>query len=194
MMNDPILNSPMDFGSPFGSPANYGGNNYPANAQGNDAVAMMERNLQEAQERYNAMRQQRTPMMQHYQRPTSTPIWDEISRIQDSLSCNQMQYLEQVPEYNESFGNVAVILNREYMRLMRPLVEQTQDGKQALQHHLEVLKKLVKQSKDAADQQAMLMSDYTQHYSHLTFDQYLQLRNGGAKPEGEKSTKKKNNQ
>lgn len=167
---DPILNQGFDFSSPFSgaSQAAHGGG---------DSLATIERNLQEAQQRYDALRQQREPMMQHYQQPSPTPIWDEISRIQDSLSSNQMQYLEQVPEYKESFSSVAVILNREYMRLMRPVVEGTQDGKQALQHHLEVLRRLVKQAKDAADQQAMLMQDYTQHYSHLTFDQYLKLRN-----------------
>ena len=189
---DPILNTSLDFGSPFtGAKAVDATQPY-----SQDSLAMIERNLQEAQERYNALRQQRTPMMQHYQQQTNTPIWDEISRIQDSLSSNQTQYLEAIPEYKDSFSNVAVILNREYMRLMRPIVESTPDGKAALQRHLEVIRRLVKQAKDAADQQAMLMSDYTQHYSHLTFEQYLQLRNGN-KSSGEQektpSSKRKPN-
>lgn len=176
---DPILNSGIDFSSPFSGASRAAGNgSLGGNIPGcGDSLALIERNMQEAQERYNALRQQRTPMMQHYQQPSPTPIWDEISRIQDSLSSNQMQYLEQVPEYADSFSAVAMILNREYMKLMRPIVEGTPDGKQALQHHLDVMRRLVKQAKDAADQQAMLMQDYTQHYSHLTFDQYLKLRN-----------------
>lgn len=180
---DPILNSSMDFSNPYpGSMNGMNGMNPYSVPSGNsqDSLSLIEQNLQQAQEQYAALRKQRAPMMQHYQPPSSTPIWDEISRIQDSLSSNQLNYLEAIPEYNKSFNAVAIILNREYMRLMRPLVEQTQDGKVALQHHLEVLRRLVKQAKDEADQQAMLMSDYTQHYSHLTFDQYLQLRNGGA--------------
>lgn len=180
---DPILNSSMDFSNPYpGSMSDMGGMRpYPV-PSGNtqDSLSLIEQNLQQVQEQYAALRKQRAPMMQHYQQPSSTPIWDEISRIQDSLSSNQLNYLEAIPEYNKSFNAVAAILNREYMRLMRPLVEQTQDGKVVLQHHLEVLRRLVKQAKDEADQQAMLMSDYTQHYSHLTFDQYLQLRNENA--------------
>lgn len=180
---DPILNSSMDFSNPYpGSMNDMGGMRpYPV-PSGNtqDSLSLIEQNLQQVQEQYAALRKQRAPMMQHYQQPSSTPIWDEISRIQDSLSSNQLNYLEAIPEYNKSFNAVAAILNREYMRLMRPLVEQTQDGKVVLQHHLEVLRRLVKQAKDEADQQAMLMSDYTQHYSHLTFDQYLQLRNENA--------------
>lgn len=169
---DPILNTSIDFSSPFS------GASQACNGDGGgDSLAAIERNMQEMQQRYQALRQQREPMVQRYQQPSPTPIWDEISRIQDSLSSNQMQYLEQVPEYKDSFSAVALILNREYMRLMRPVVEGTSDGKQALQHHLDVLRRLVKQAKDAADQQAMLMQDYTQHYSHLTFDQYLKLRN-----------------
>lgn len=166
-MNDPLLSSPFDYNSPFM------GNT--SQQQGAESIATMERNLQEAQERYNASRQQRSPMMQRFPQPTTTPVWDEISRIQDSLSSNQLQMLESIPEYAESFNSITSILNREYMRIMRPVVEATADGKQALQHHLEVLKRLVKQAKDDADRQAMLMNDYTQHYSHLTFDQYMQM-------------------
>lgn len=180
---DPILDTSLDFATRYNPYSN------PASENPQDSLAMIEQNLQQAQERYAALRKQRAPMLQHYQQPSSTPIWDEISRIQDSLSSNQLKYLESITEYNESFNQVAIILNREYMRLMRPLVEQTQDGKEALQHHLEVLRRLVKQAKDEADQQAMLMSDYTQHYSHLTFDQYLQLIRGNSVPSSEPSAK-----
>ena len=36
------------------------------------------------------------------------------------------------------------ILNREYMKMMRPVVENTKDGKEALQNHLSLIKKLKK--------------------------------------------------
>lgn len=184
---DPILDNSIDFtgGSYDNTPYQIGRSNP---LPGQDSLALMERNLQEAQERYNALRSQRAPMMQRYQHPTSTPIWDEISRIQDSLSSNQIQFLESNPEYSESFSKVAVILNREYMRMMRPIVESTPDGKQALQRHLDVLKRLVKQAKDAADQQAMLMADYTKNYSHLTFEQYLKMINENKKAKKHEDT------
>lgn len=180
---DPILNTPIDFNSPFsGTPAissdAYNRAMASQRAYSQDPMVALEHNLKEAQERYDTLLQQRVPMMQRYQPPTSTPIWDEISRIQDSLSSNQMRYLESIPEYADSFNSLAIILNREYMKLMRPIVETTPDGKAALQKHLGIINRLVKQAKDEADQQAMLMQDYTQHYSHLTFEQYLKLKRG----------------
>lgn len=178
---DPILsNNGLDFSSPF-----LGGNGYqmPGNYgnASNDAIALMERNVAEAQERLNQVKQQRSqsPMLQHVQQATSTPIWDEISRIQDTLSNSQLAYLESVPDYSESFNNLAQLLNREYMRIMRPIVEATPDGKATLQKHLEILRRLVKQSKDAADQQAMLIQDYTRNFPHFTFKQYMELRERG---------------
>lgn len=192
---DPILNTPIDFNSPFsGTPAissdAYNRAMASQRAYSQDPMAALEHNLKEAQERYDTLLQQRAPMMQRYQPPTSTPIWDEISRIQDSLSSNQMRYLESIPEYADSFNALAIILNREYMKLMRPIVEATPDGKAALQKHLGIINRLVKQAKDEADQQAMLMQDYTQHYSHLTFEQYLKLKRGEepspAKPQSSK--------
>lgn len=192
---DPILNAPIDFNSPFSGTSAVGGDAYnramaSQRAYSQDPMVTLEHNLKEAQERYDTLLQQRVPMMQRYQPPTSTPIWDEISRIQDSLSSNQMRYLESIPEYADSFNSLAVILNREYMKLMRPIVEATPDGKEALQKHLGIINRLVKQAKDEADQQAMLMQDYTQHYSHLTFEQYLKLKrdegSSPAKPQGSK--------
>lgn len=192
---DPILNTQLDFSSPFsGTPAinadAYGRTMVGQRAYTQDPVVALERNLKDAQERYDAIRQQRAPMMQRYQPPTSTPIWDEISRIQDSLSSNQMRYIESIPEYAESFNTLAVILNREYMKLMRPIVEATPDGKAALQKHLEIVNRLVKQAKDDADQQAMLVQDYTQHYSHLTFEQYLKLKRGEESSPSSRKTNK----
>lgn len=192
---DPILNAPIDFNSPFSGTSAISSDAYnramaSQRAYSQDPMAALEHNLKEAQERYDTLLQQRAPMMQRYQPPTSTPIWDEISRIQDSLSSNQMRYLESIPEYADSFNSLAIILNREYMKLMRPIVEATPDGKAALQKHLGIINRLVKQAKDEADQQAMLMQDYTQHYSHLTFEQYLKLKRGEepspAKPQSSK--------
>lgn len=192
---DPILNAPIDFNSPFSGTSAISSDAYNRaitnqRAYSQDPMVALEHNLKEAQERYDTLLQQRAPMMQRYQPPTSTPIWDEISRIQDSLSSNQMRYLESIPEYADSFNALAIILNREYMKLMRPIVEATPDGKAALQKHLGIINRLVKQAKDEADQQAMLMQDYTQHYSHLTFEQYLKLKRGEepspAKPQGSK--------
>lgn len=192
---DPILNAPIDFNSPFSGTSAISSDAYNRaitnqRAYSQDPMVALEHNLKEAQERYDTLLQQRAPMMQRYQPPTSTPIWDEISRIQDSLSSNQMRYLESIPEYADSFNALAIILNREYMKLMRPIVEATPDGKAALQKHLGIINRLVKQATDEADQQAMLMQDYTQHYSHLTFEQYLKLKRGEepspAKPQGSK--------
>lgn len=192
---DPILNTPIDFNSPFSGTSAISSDAYnramaSQRAYSQDPMVALEHNLKEAQERYDTLLQQRAPMMQRYQPPTSTPVWDEISRIQDSLSSNQMRYLESIPEYADSFNSLAIILNREYMKLMRPIVEATPDGKAALQKHLGIINRLVKQAKDEADQQAMLMLDYTQHYSHLTFEQYLKLKRGEepspTRPQGSK--------
>lgn len=182
---DPILNTQLDFSSPFQGTTAVNADAYNRAMAGQqaytqDSLVTLERNLQDAEEKYKAICAQRNPMMQRYQPPTSTPIWDEISRIQDSLSSNQMKYLESMQEYVDSFNALAVILNREYMKLMRPIVEATPDGKATLQKHLEILTRLVKQAKDAADQQNLMMQDYMQHYSHLTYEQYLKLKRGEA--------------
>jgi len=70
------------------------------------------------------------------------------------------------------------VLQREYMRIMRPTVEQTKDGKDALDKHLTLLKRLVKTAKDEADKKTQLMDEYMTKYSHLTWQEFAKMKKG----------------
>lgn len=74
------------------------------------------------------------------------------------------------------------------MRLMRPIVEGTQDGKAALENHLALIRQLKKKATKEADRNMELFNEYTQHYSDMTYSEFLQMKNGAAKEK--KSTKK----
>lgn len=106
------------------------------------------------------------------------PTWDEIDRIVSSLSDKEARYLQANEEFKDSSNVVAAILQREYMRIMRPIVEQTKDGKDALDKHLTLLKRLVKTAKDEADKKSQLMDEYMTKYSHLTWQEYMKMKKG----------------
>lgn len=106
---------------------------------------------------------------------SQTPIWDEIDRITRSLSEKEFAFLNDDDEFRKSQGIVEGILTREYLKVMRPIVEKTQDGNEALKHHLSILQDKVKEARNQSDKRDAMFSDYMTNHSDITFDEYLKL-------------------
>lgn len=104
--------------------------------------------------------------------------WDEIDRITSGLSEKEFRFLQDNTEFQESSNTVQAILQREYMRIMRPIVENTKDGKDALDKHLTLLRRLVKSVKDESDRRDAMLNDYITNYANITFDEYLKMKKG----------------
>lgn len=109
---------------------------------------------------------------------SKTPTWDEIDKIMDGLTDSQKSYLNENQEFVDSYNEVANILQREYLRVMRPLVEQTKDGKDALDKHLTLIKRLKKSALQADESERALMNEYITKYSHLTWQQFMEIKQG----------------
>lgn len=131
-------------------------------------------------EKEQAMLQQKLLQLkqgsQQPQQPQQSPVWDEIDRLTSSLSDKEYAALAANKEFQESNSNVMTILQREYMRIMRPIVEGTKDGKEALDKHLTLLKSLVKGAKEESAQRDAMLTEYMTQYSHLTWKQYVELK------------------
>ena len=105
---------------------------------------------------------------------SKTPIWDEIDKIMDGLTESQKGYLNQNKDFAESYQDVANILQREELKIIRPLVEQTKDGKEALERHLVLIKKLKKSALQEEDKNMALWKDYIANHSDKTWQEYLE--------------------
>lgn len=103
-----------------------------------------------AESQLNALREQERRLMEQLQQghqpqprqaQNSSPIWDEIDKEFDSLTTMQQKALTENDDYREAYAAVQEILNREFLRIMRPIVENTPDGQKALSRQLSVIKK-----------------------------------------------------
>lgn len=113
---------------------------------------------------------------QYSQQQAAAPTWDEIDRITSSLSEKEFNFLQGNQEFQESSVAIQQILQNEYMRIMRPIVESTKEGKDALDKHLTLLKRLVKSAKDEADHRDALMNEYITQYSNLTWQEFMDMK------------------
>lgn len=112
---------------------------------------------------------------------SKTPTWDEIDKIMDNLTDTQKNYLNQNQDFVESYQEVANILQREELRIIRPLVEQTKDGKEALDKYLALIKKLRKSAMQAEEEKTALWNEYMTNYSDMTFKEFMEMKKGGNK-------------
>lgn len=106
------------------------------------------------------------------------PVWDEIDAIVSGLSDQEMQFLNSNQEFLESSANVQNILQREYLRIMRPVVEATKDGKQALENHLTLIKRLRNYARDEVNKKYSLFDEYMEKYSDMSFAEFMEMKKG----------------
>lgn len=144
--------------------------------------------LEQMKQKLETQRQQMHGAPQ--QRPQAqSPIWDEIEKLTADFSDREFAIVNQDEEFQASQQAIMAILQREQLRLMRPIVESTKDGKEALENHLALIKQLKKKATKEVDRNMELFTEYTQHYSKMTFDEFLQMKNGTNNSTG-KTTKK----
>ena len=110
------------------------------------------------------------------QQTSRTPIWDEIDKIVSDLSDSDLDYLNSNEEYQKSNQVVMAILQREQLRMMRPIVEGTKDGKEALEAHLSLVKKLRKEAANESDKAMSLFKEYTEHYADMPYAEFLKMK------------------
>lgn len=151
-----------------------GGVNHPANyEQQLNEIARMQQQL-EAQRRQMEQASQR---MQEQPTQSRTPLWDEIERLTAEMTDSEFQTISDTAEFQESQNAVMAVLNREYMRIMRPIVEQTKEGREALENHLALIRSKRKQAAKDAERNMALFNEYTEKYSDMTFTEFLKLKN-----------------
>ena len=107
---------------------------------------------------------------------SKTPVWDEIDKIVSDMSDNEIEYLNSNEEYARSNQAVMSILQREQLRMMRPVVEGTKDGKEALENHLALVKRLKKEAANESDKAMNLFKEYTEKYSDMPYSEFLKMK------------------
>lgn len=168
--SDPLLNSTSDY---FGNNRNL-----------EEEIARLDRAQQALEQRKNEMAHARQTMAQPQQ--SQSPVWDEIEKLTAELSDREFDMINNNEDFQASQQTILAILQREQMRLMRPIVERTQDGKEALDNHLALIKQLRKKATKEADKNMELFNEYTQHYSDMTFSDFMKMKNGTGKTKNEK--------
>ena len=120
-------------------------------------------------------------MSQNTQQQSKTPVWDEIDKEIQGLNDAEYEFVSGNQEFIDSSNNIAALVQSAYMELMRPVVEGSQKGKDALDNHLTLVRRLKKAASAETNKQIADFQEYTQKYADMTYADYLKMKNGTLK-------------
>ncbi len=137
----------------------------------------LERMKQVIAQREQALHQMKSQIEQPQQPQQSrTPVWDEIDSIVDSLSRKEKELIFNNDEFIDSQNVVMKILQDKYLEMMRPVVEGFQEGKDALERHLTLLKRLRKSAVSEAEREMDEYNEYKEKYANIPYTEYQKMK------------------
>lgn len=149
---------------------------------GGDSYSMQMQELGKMQQnlvnRMQALQQLGEQVQQPQQPRSQTPTWDEIDRVTGAMTAKEFEIMTQNAEYQESQRAIDAITQVALMRALRPMVESSKEGKDALDYHLTLINRLKKSAAKEADAEMADFKEYREKYSHLTYDDYLKMKGG----------------
>lgn len=109
---------------------------------------------------------------------SQTPIWDEIDTITANMSASEYQAMFENADFQKSLGALQEFIGAVQLKMIRPYIEQSPEGKKILEQHLTTVKFLRKSASDQVDKTLADFKDYTERYSHMSWDEYLKTKGG----------------
>lgn len=138
----------------------------------------LERMEEALNQKKNALMQMKEQMtnVQNENKNNQTPTWDEIDNITQTMSDKEFDIVSNNEEFIESQNRIMNILQAKYMQMMRPIVEGSKEGKDALDNHLTLIKRLKKSASKEVDQEINEFKEYKEKYSNMTYQEYINMK------------------
>ena len=137
-------------------------------------IAMMEKELEMRQAKLAQYKQQ---MMQQQQpQQSQTPVWDEIDSIIQGMTEKEYQIVTSNDEWVESNNRIMGLIQAAQLQMLRPIIEQSKEGKDALDHHLTLTKRVKKSASMEVDSELNDFQEYKAKYSHMSYDEYQKMK------------------
>jgi hypothetical protein len=109
---------------------------------------------------------------------SATPIWDEIDTITANMSKAEFQKMSEDENYQSSLNALMEYVGSVQLQIIRPRIEQSEEGKKLLEQHLTNVKFLRKAAIADVDKKLSDFEDYTKNYSNMSWDEYQKTKGG----------------
>lgn len=132
----------------------------------------IERELSERLQRIQQMKQQ----VIQQPKASQTPVWDEIDSIMQGMTEKEFELVTSNDEWNESNQKILALIQQAQLQMLRPIIESSQEGKDALDNHLTITKRIKKSASKVVDEELNDFQEYKTKYSNMPYDEYLKMK------------------
>ena len=107
---------------------------------------------------------------------SQTPIWDEGDMITANMSESEFALLQESDEFKASSEKLMAFVGALQLKAIRPIVEKSEEGRKILENHLATIKVLKNTASKKVEEELNTFKEYTEKYSHLTYEEYLKTK------------------
>lgn len=139
-------------------------------------IEQMQAELEQKKAAIMQARQQMEQQQNQQAQQSRTPIWDEIDSICSGMSEKEFSIVSSNEEFRESQDQIAAIIQQAQLEMLRPIIENSQQGRDALDRHLTLVKRLKKTASKEVDDELSDFKEYREKYAHMTYEDYSKMK------------------
>lgn len=129
-----------------------------------------------ARQKQQLIKMQEQAVESSAQPKSATPVWDEIDSITGQMSQKEFEKLVENEEFKQSSNALAQLIQATQLAQLRPIIENSQNGKDILDRHLTLIKRLRKSASAEVDEELNDFQVYKEHYSDMPYSEYLKTK------------------
>lgn len=133
----------------------------------------MERSLNE---RMAKLRQMKAQINEQKQAKVPT-VWDEICRVMQEAGDKELEIITTDEDWVASNNAILALVQEATMQLVIPIIERSQNGRDVLEKHLSLTKRLKRDAGRVMDAELNDFKEYKERYSDMTYADYQKMKN-----------------
>ena len=98
--------------------------------------------------------------------------WDKIDSLADSMTDAEKQMMSECKEFVESDNRISAMMQSAYMSMVRPIVEQSEEGREALRKHYNIMKESLTKVRKKRDEDMDALRRWATEHPDKSFNEF----------------------
>ena len=98
--------------------------------------------------------------------------WDKIDSLADSMTDAEKQMMSECKEFVESDNRISAMMQSAYMSMVRPIVEQSEEGREALRKHYNIMKESLSKVRKKRDEDMDALRRWATEHPDKSFNEF----------------------